>query len=91
MIIKALLQVVLSILDVLLGLLPSVPSFPESVTDILDTCLTYFEAGLAMLSNFVYMDVVVTLIDLFLAMVAFKEIWRFIWWIVRKIPFLGVE
>lgn len=91
MIITALLKVVLSIFDALLSLLPSIPALPESVTEILDTCLSYFTAGLAMLSNFVYMDVVTTLITLFLAMVSFKEIWRFIWWIVRKIPFLGVE
>lgn len=65
MIIYLLLKAVLYILGVLSALLGSlIPSFPDSISNVLTTISTMIQGGISFLSYFFYVPVVVALISL---------------------------
>lgn len=91
MIITALISVILSLFSFLLNLFPSVPSFPDSVSEILSTLKDYMVSGMSIVNAYVYGNVVVTLITVTLAVAVAHNIYVFVMWVLRKIPMLGIE
>lgn len=79
------------VLAALFAVLVGLPDFPPAVTSIIDQLTVYLREGTAFLMSFVYGDVVVTLVGLLLAIVAVYEAYKFVMWVVKKLPMFGVS
>lgn len=92
MIILSLLNVVYYLLDVLLVF--KLPSYPDSVLSVITTVVDAFESGISILSTFIgpaAMGVIAVLFTLALAMNAAYALYSLVFWVLRKVPMLGVD
>lgn len=67
------------------------PDFPASVTSVIDQITVYLHDGAAFLMSLVYGDVVLALVSLLLAFYGVYEAYKFVMWVVKKIPMFGVS
>ncbi len=73
MIIYGLLSLILFVLDIIASIFGSlIPSFPDSITSVLNTISTMVNDGISFLSYFFYVPVVVALISLVISWHGFK-------------------
>lgn len=79
--------VLLAVYAVFVGL----PDFPPAVTSMIDQMLPYLSSGAKFLMSFVYPDVVVPLVSLLVAFYGVYEAYKFVMWVVKKIPMFGVS
>ena len=87
-IIKAL----LSLITGLISMIPfSIPSLPSQVGDVFHTLLGYLNDGIGFLSNFVHMEYIGVLFGIFVGIEAALLVYKFVMWIIKKIPMLGVQ
>lgn len=91
MIIKALFSLVLSLFSFLLGLFPSIPAFPDEVSQVLATVKEYIVSGMGILNSFMYGQVIVVMLGISVGLFVAYEVYIFIMWVVKKIPLLGIE
>lgn len=66
--------------------LVNLPSLPSSVTDILDSCLEYFEFGLGVIANFTIYDIVIGMFECILLLDIGIVIYKLVMWVIRKLP-----
>lgn len=89
MLIKLALDAVLGILQVLFGWL----HFPEIGGNleafVVNLCY-YISGAMKFVFVFVNRQLVVALIGIMLALIGLAKTWDLIWWIMGKVPFLGV-
>lgn len=90
MIVKSLLQVVFSLLQVIFSPI-NIPGLPEKVQNIFDEFVNWILSGYTIFSVFVDTSVVKLLIPIVIVIANLDKIWSFIMFILRKIPFIGVE
>lgn len=75
MIITALLNIVLFILNILSSLFGGlIPSFPDGISSVLDNVTTILDGGLSFISYFVYWPVCTAIISITLSWVAFVNV-----------------
>ena len=75
MILYLLLKAILFILDIISSILGGlIPSFPESVSNVLTSISTMIQGGISFLSYFFYVPVVVALISLVISYHGFKVV-----------------
>lgn len=86
MIVKAIFDAILSVLMTIFNLLPSVPSFPETLLNSLNTVFSTIFDNLGLLGLFVRIDTIKVLIPLLIIAVNFEHIYHFVLWIIKKIP-----
>lgn len=85
------------ILDLLLDLLTfifspvSIPALPAEVSDIFEQFKDVLIGGVGFVGVFVDLEVLRALIPVVLAIANFDKIWPLIMFVLRKIPFLGIE
>lgn len=92
MIITALIELILNLLGALL--LFDLPQLPESVTSVLDQVMGYLVSGLSIIRAFVgdgCMTLLGTLFGLVVLANAAYFLYSFVFFVIRKIPMLGVE
>ena len=88
MIIKLLLNLIIKIIS----LVPfNIPNFPASVSTYLDTFKGYLQDGIGFIKFFLPWDYVILLLKIILSIVLALEIYKFVMWVVRKIPMLNVK
>ena len=85
------LQLVGLIVEAIFAVLDILPNIPQSVISAIDSFFGLIFQGVHLVSFFVPMDMVAILIPLVIAIVNFDKIWKVIMFIIRKIPFLGIE
>lgn len=90
MIVKGLFELVYSLLSVILAPF-SLPGLPEGIQSIFDEVLKYITGAVGLLSVFVRPSTLKLMIPAVILVINAKHIWDGILWIVRKIPFLGME
>lgn len=90
MIIKAIFDLILGLLKLVFGLLPSVPQFPDSIMSSLDNVFSTIFNNLDLLGLFVRVDTIKILVPLVIVAVNFEHIYHFTMWILKKIP-LSIE
>ena len=90
MIIKAILDLILGLLKLVFGLLPSIPDFPDTIMTSLDNVFTTIFNNLDLLGLFVNIDTIKVLVPLVIIVVNFEHIYHFTMWIIKKIP-LSIE
>lgn len=92
MIIMGLLNLIYSLLSVLLVF--ELPAFPDSVMTVANSVTGYVQTGVSVLACFVGstgMGIVALLLSLLLAMNAAYLLYSIVFWVIRKIPMLGVK
>lgn len=71
--------------------LSNMPPIPPDLFNTLQTLVQYTTQGAKLLMSFVYGDVVVALLGILLAFIAIYEGYKFVMWVVKKIPMFGVS
>ena len=69
----------------------NIPAAPEEVTTVIDTMITYMRSGIGFLFLFFNMDLVKIMIPFVLIVANFEEVYKLVMFVLRKIPFLGIE
>ena len=91
MLVESLFNGVTSLIDGILNLLDVLPEFPEDLVTSMDSFFSLIFDNLSLLGFFVRLDTVKILIPLVIVVMNFEDIYAFVMWILRKIPFIGVE
>lgn len=90
MIIKGLFSLIIGLLDTLFGWV-SFPAMPAAVDTAFQTLLQYIGAGIGFVWLIVPRELVLVVLPVVLALSNFDKLYSVIMWILRKIPFLGIE
>lgn len=69
----------------------NIPAFPQSLEDSVNNFLDLIFENLNLLDFFIRFETLRIIIPLFLFMINFKYIYKLVMWLIRKIPFLGME
>lgn len=91
MIVEAFFNLVYIILNGILALLDVLPEFPSTLVNSIDSFFSLIFDNLSLLGFFVRIDTIKVIIPLYLVVYNFEYIYKFIMWIVRKIPFLNLK
>lgn len=92
MIITALLNLIYTLLSVLLVF--ELPQLPQTVTSLLSQITTYVGTGVSIIGIFIgstALGILAVLLQLVIYMNAAYFLWSFVFWVIRKIPMLGVK
>lgn len=88
MIIKLLFELVIG----LINLIPfSIPSLPSDVNTYITTFNGYISSGVGMVKFFLPFEYCKILLEIILAIIVSIELYKFVMWILRKIPMLGMK
>lgn len=90
MIIEGVINVLLAVFRALTAPI-NIASMPEGVRDALETALEYISAGFGIVGQFTHLSYLVVLFGLILAVDAGVLIYKIVMWVIKKIPFLGIE
>lgn len=90
MIIKGLFSLIIGLLNILFGWV-SFPPMPEAVDTAFQTLLQYIGEGIGFVWLIVPRELVLTVLPVVLVLSNFDKLYGVIMWILRKIPFLGIE
>lgn len=69
----------------------SIPGLPEGVRDVVTGALDFISVGVALLANYCDIGYLVTLFGVILAVDAGMLIYKFVMWIIKKIPMVGIS
>ena len=90
MVIAALLELLFGAFKLIFGILPSLPPW-----DFLNTIITFvndiLSQGIGLLCFFVSPETLITGFSIFVLIFTFEHSYRFVMWVLTKIPFLGVK
>lgn len=90
MIIKGLLNLILSLLEILFGWV-AFPPMPDAVVLAINTLMGYIADAVGFLWLIVPRELVIVGIPIILVLENFDKLYSVIMWILRKIPFLGLQ
>lgn len=90
MIIKGLFELVYTLLSTVLAPF-SIPSFPSGIQSILDSVVSYLTSAVGLLCIFVRPTTLHLLIPAVIIVINMEHIWDAIIWILKKLPFVGIE
>lgn len=90
MIVETLFDLIYGLLEIIFSPV-SLPSLPNEVQSILDGIVDLMVNSIGLFSVFFDMNVVRVLLPIVIVIVNFEKIWNLIMFILRKIPFLGIE
>lgn len=90
MIIKGIFNLVYTLLSVVLAPF-SLPSFPAGIQTIFDNVLSYMTGAVGLLYVFVRPSTLQLLIPSVIIVINMEHIWEGILWILKKLPFVGIE
>ena len=91
MLVEALFTAVTWLIDAILNLLDVLPEFPEELVASVEAFFSLIFDNLAVLGFFLPLPTVKILIPLVLLVINFEDVYAFIMWLLRKIPFLGIK
>lgn len=89
MIIEMLISLVINLLAFILPF--ELPALPDEVMGYLEVLVDALSVGAGILSNFVALDYIFLLFSLLLALDAFFAVYKFVMWVIRKIPMLNIK
>lgn len=90
MIIKGLLELIFGLLQIVFSPI-SLPALPDGIQTVVDELVDVLVGAVGILGIFVDLNVLRWLIPVVIVIVNFERIWSLIMFILRKIPFIGVE
>ena len=90
MIIKGLFELVFGLLQIVFAPI-NLPDLPSGIQSIIDQLVSIMVSAVGLFGVFFDLNVVKFLIPVVLVIVNLDRIWNMIMFILRKIPFLGIE
>lgn len=90
MIIEGLIRVLLNVFSILTAPI-DIPNMPAGVQTALSTALEYMSAGFGIVGQFTNLGYLLVLFGLILAVDVGVLIYKMVMWVLKKIPFLGIE
>lgn len=90
-------MIVNALIDLLYGLIDwitsglNIPELPPEVMTVAAQVTQYLVAGLKILANYTHLDYLLVLFGVVVAVDAGMLVYKFIMWIIRKIPMLGIS
>lgn len=90
MIVNALIDMLYGLIDWLTSGL-NIPALPPEVMDVAASVTQYLVMGLKFIANYTHLDYLLTLFGIVAAVDAGLLIYKFVMWVLRKIPMLGIE
>lgn len=90
MIIKGLFELVFGLLQIVFAPI-NLPDLPDTIQNVLDRLIDVMKSAVGLFGVFFDMNVVKILIPVVLVIVNLDKVWNLIMFILRKIPFLGIE
>jgi len=85
MIVEGLFYTILTILSALMSVI-NLPVMPEGVRNILTTFVGYLATGIALVANYIDIEYLLVLFGVVMAVDGGVLIYKFVMWIIRKIP-----
>lgn len=67
------------------------PDLPPEVSQIIEQLFTYMESGMGFVYLFIDMDLVKLMLPFVLVVANFEKVYTLVMWVLRKIPFLGLD
>ena len=90
MIVKALIGMLSGLIEwITAGL--NIPGLPPEVAQVVAQITQYLVTGLQIVANFTHLDYLLVLFGVVVAVDAGMLVYKFIMWVIRKIPMLGIE
>ena len=90
MILESILNLISGLIKLVFGWI-NLPDMPSSVTSVIDELFVYIRGSMGLLGVFVDLNMVKVFLPVLLIVINFEHVWKFTMFIVRKIPFLGIE
>lgn len=90
MIIKGLFNLVLGLLKIIFAPI-NLPQLPDGIQSILDRLLEVLLSAVGLLEVFVRPQTLLVVVPLLIIIYNFEHVWNGIIFILKKIPFLGIE
>lgn len=90
MLIKAILDVVYAIFSVLTAPI-NIPAMPDSVSTIMADALEYIRVGLQIVASYTHLSYLLVLFGIVVAVDVGILVYKFVMWVLRKIPMLGLS
>ena len=90
MIIKGLFNLVLALLQIIFAPI-NLPQLPSGLQNIFDGFLSAMLSAVGLFEVFVRPTTLQLLIPIFIVLINFEKLWNGIIFILKKIPFLGIE
>lgn len=91
MLVEALFTAVTWLIDAILNVLDVLPDFPEDLVNSVEAFFLLIFDNLSVLGFFVPLSTIKILIPLVLLVINFEDVYAFVMWLLRKIPFLGIK
>ncbi|GLC80241.1 hypothetical protein [Lacrimispora brassicae] len=90
MIIESILNLFSSALKLIFGWI-NLPDVPPEIADVVNQLFGYMKSGIGLVFLFVPMPLVRILLPLVVVVVNFDKVYKLVMFVLRKIPFLGIE
>lgn len=90
MIVNALIDMLYGLIDWLTSGL-NIPALPPEVTKVAAQVTEHLVMGLKFIANYTHLDYLLVLFGIVVAVDAGMLVYKFVMWIVRKIPMLGMS
>ncbi len=90
MIVNALIDMLYGLIDWLTSGL-NIPALPEEVIQVAASVTQYLVMGLKFIANYTHLDYLLVLFGVVAAVDAGMLVYKFVMWVLRKIPMLGIE
>ena len=90
MIIEGLLNLIFTLLEFIFSPI-QVPDLPEAVQSVIDRLVQIMADAVGLLGIFVNLELLKILLPVVIVIINLDRVWKLIMFILRKIPFLGIE
>ena len=90
MILETILNLIMSLLQLVFGWI-NIPNLPDSLITNIDTFLNLLFDNVSLLGFFVRPSTLTLVIPILIILINFDQVYKFTMWLLRKIPFLGVN
>ena len=90
MILEAVFNLVSGLVKLVFGWI-NLPDLPDSITSVIDELFALISGSVGIIGIFVDLNMVKILLPVLLIVIHFAEVWTFTMFILRKIPFLGID
>lgn len=90
MILQSVFDLVRSVIKAVFGWI-NLPDMPEAVTSIIDELFSLLSGSVGLMGVFLDLSMLKLLLPVLLIVINFEHVWKFTMFILRKIPFLGIE
>lgn len=91
MIVLTVIIIVFGILKGLFWIVPSLPQMPEEITSAITTVFSYLVGATNFVSWLLTPQLLVFIVSTSILILTFDTVYGMVMWVLRKIPYLGIE